>query len=150
MKISYASAALLILLVLILGVKARAENISKDEAKKLETFLREKLGGNLPKDAKVTVKGYEESPIKGFKKGSIEVVASGKSGDIPFLISPDKRYVVFGDTIDTQTFKNSEVAGLKKGAIPLGRQQIPILVSEDGRYLMLGELVEFKIGNKPK
>jgi hypothetical protein len=150
MKIRYSSTALFIVLFLILGINTRAENISKDDSKKLETFLREKLGGNLPKDAKVTVKGYEESPIKGFKKGNIEVITSGKSGNIPFIISQDKKYVVFGDTIDTQLFKNSEVAGLKKGAIPLGRQQIPILVSEDGRYLMLGELVEFKIGNKPK
>lgn len=150
MKISYFGSALFVLLILIFGAKVRAENISGDEAKRLEAFLKEKLGANLPKDAKVTVKGYQESPIKGFKKGGFAVDASGKSGDIPFLISQDGRYVIFGESIDTQTFKNAEVGGLKKGAIPLGRQQIPILLSEDGRYLMLGELVDSKANSKPK
>jgi hypothetical protein len=150
MKTSYVATVLFILLVLIFSVNTRAENISKDEAKRLETFLKEKLGVNVPSDAKVTVNGYEESPIKGFKKGSFKVEASGKSGDIPFLIGQDGRYVIFGESIDTQTFQKSEVAGLKKGAIPLGRQQIPILLSEDGRYLILGELVDSKAKNKPK
>ena len=150
MKISYIGTVLFVLLVLIFGVNARAENISSDEAKRLETFLKEKLGDKLPKDVKIIVKGYEESPIKGFKKGSFKVEASGKSGDIPFLLGQDGRYVIFGETIDTQTFKNSEVSGLKKGAIPLGRQQIPILLSEDGRYLMLGELVDSRASNQPK
>jgi len=150
MKKSYAFFVLFILFTLILGVKIRAENLSGDEAKRLESFLKEKLGENLPKDAKVTVNGYQECPINGFKKGGFKVEASGKSGDIPFLISQDGRYVIFGESIDTLSFKSTEVAGLKKGAIPLGRQQIPILLSEDGRYLMLGELVDSKANNKPK
>jgi hypothetical protein len=134
----------LVLSILVFGVKSRAENISSNEANRLQTFLKERLGSNLPKDAKVTVKGYEESPIRGFKKGSFVVEASGNSGEVPFLISQDGRYVIFGESIDTKTFKDAEVSGLKKGAIPIGRQRIPILLSDDGRYLMLGELIDSK------
>jgi len=145
MKIKYLGTALLVLSILVFGVKTHAENISSDEATRLKAFLKERLGGNLPKDAKVTVKGYEESPIKGFKKGSFVVEASGNSGEVPFLISRDGRYVIFGESIDTKTFKDAGVGGLKKGAIPIGRQRIPILLSGDGRYLMLGELVDSKV-----
>ncbi len=144
MRIILALTTLFSLTVLLSGVKADAETIPGEEAKRLEAFFRKTLDTKMPKDAKISVNGYQESPISGFKKGDFVIEASGKSGNIPFLISQDGRYIIIAESIDTKTFTDTGVGGLKKGAIPIGRQQIPVLMSADGRYLMLGELIDFK------
>jgi hypothetical protein len=146
MRMIYVLIMLLSLTVLLSAVKAGAENIPSDEAKRLEAFFRKTLDTKMPKDAKISVTGYQESAISGFKRGSFVIEASGKSGNIPFLISQDGRYIIIAESIDTKTFTDTGVGGLKRGAIPIGRQQIPVLISADGRYIMLGELIDFKAG----
>ena len=135
---------LLVFAVLLSGVRTLAEDIPGDQAKKLEAFFRKTLDARMPKDAKLSVTGYQASPISGFKRGSLVIEASGKSINFPFLISQDGKYIILAESIDTKTFTDTGVGGLKKGAIPIGRQQIPVLMSADGRYIMLGELIDFK------
>ncbi|GIW46417.1 MAG: hypothetical protein KatS3mg078_0294 [Deltaproteobacteria bacterium] len=117
-------------------------NISAEEAKRLKVFLKRRLGTNLPQDAKIEVKGYEKSPIAGFKKGTFVVESSRGSGEASFLISDDGRYIIFGEPVNTQEFENTGVAGIKKGEISLGRQSVPVLISSDGKFLILGELID--------
>ncbi len=69
MRIILALTTLFSLTVLLSGVKADAETIPGEEAKRLEAFFRKTLDTKMPKDAKISVNGYQESPISGFKKG---------------------------------------------------------------------------------
>ncbi|HSE82929.1 MAG TPA: DsbA family protein [Thermodesulfobacteriota bacterium] len=140
MRFKYFSLALLLLSSFAFGLRASAENITPKDKQKLEVFLKRRLGGRLPGDAKIDVRGYEKSPIQGFKKGTFVVQHSGGSGEVSFLISQDGKYVIFGNPVDTQQFENTQMPEIKKGTIPLGGQTVPILMTKNGRYIILGEL----------
>jgi protein-disulfide isomerase len=145
MKFKYFSAVALVLFFVVLGAQVFAENISAADVKKLQLLLKRTLGPRLPADTKIEVKGYEKSPIDGFKKGSFVVQSSKGSGEVQFLVSQDGRFLVFGEPIDTQKFEETAIAGIKKGTVPVGRQTVPILMSKDGRFIILGELIDSKV-----
>lgn len=142
MRFNYFSLALLVLLSFTFGLRASAQNITPKEKEKLQLFLKRRLGGRLPADAKIDVQGYEKSPIQGFKKGTFVVQHSGGSGEVSFLVSQDGKYVIFGNPVDTQKFEDTQLPGIKEGTIPLGGQIVPILTTKDGRYIILGELFD--------
>lgn len=145
MRFRYLWIIVLVVSIIVVGVQVFAENISADDVKRLQLLLKRTLGARLPADTKIQVKGYEKTSLEGFKKGSFVVQSSKGSGEVPFLISNDGRYLVFGEPIDTQRFEDTGVPGLKKGTIPLGRQSVPVLMSKDGKYIILGELVDSKV-----
>jgi hypothetical protein len=122
-----------------------AQNISAAEANRLIAFLKEKMGSFVPPDAKIEVMGYQATPVKGFKQGKISITTSKGSGDVPYLISDDKKYLIFGEPVDTQKFLASPY-GLKQGKVQIGAgPPIPVLLTSDGRYLVIGgELIEYK------
>jgi protein-disulfide isomerase len=145
MRFRLFSVFIVVLCLLAMEASVFAQNISPEDAKRLQLFIKRTLGARVPDDAKIEVKGYEKSPIQGFKKGTFAIESSKGSGEVPFLISNDGRYLVFGEPIETQKFKDSAVAGIKEGNIPLGRQSVPILLTKDGKYMILGELVDSKV-----
>ena len=139
-------ALLVVFAFLILDSKGFTQSISEQEANDLKSFLRGKMGKLVPPDAKIEVRGFESSPLKGFKKGIFTVQTSKGSGPVPFLLSKDGKYIIFGDPVDTDTFKSNPL-GIKEGKIQVGSMPpIPIVMSSDGRYFILGgELLEFKL-----
>jgi protein-disulfide isomerase len=145
MRFKYFWIIVLVLSLFVIGVQVFAENISADDVKRLQILLKRTLGARLPADTKIEVKGYEKTPLEGFKKGTFVVQSTKGSGEVPFLVSDDGRYLIFGEPIDTQKFADSGVSGLKKGTIPMGRQSVPVLMTKDGKYLILGELVDSKV-----
>ncbi|MEM4658576.1 MAG: thioredoxin domain-containing protein, partial [Candidatus Methanosuratincola sp.] len=100
------------------------------------------FASNLPPGSQIKVSGYEESQVKGFKKGSFSVNTGRGSAEVPFLISEDNKYIVLGDAVDLTTFQESPIKGMKQGKIFIGRQPYPILISGDGKYLVAGELLD--------
>ncbi|MCH8029698.1 MAG: DsbA family protein [Candidatus Dadabacteria bacterium] len=135
------SASILLSTLFCFGYYAGAESITDAEQQRLISFLKKRSGSKLPPDAVVKVVGYEKSQIQNFKRGRFIVTTSKGSGDFPFHISNDDKYLFIGDPVDTSGFKNSPVKGLKQGSASLGRQSLPVLVSQDGRYLVFNELV---------
>jgi len=118
------------------------------------------LGASL-----VSTKDFKDSGFAGFKKGTIQAgrnqvplfimgdaqyvilgtdvistkeIQAGRN-QVPLFIMGDAQYVILGtDVISTKDFKDTGVAGLKKGSIGGGRQQVPLFVSTDGKYMILG------------
>jgi protein-disulfide isomerase len=142
MRLKYVGISVFVLSLLAFEVQVFAEKISPQETQRLQKFIKRTFGARMPEDAKIEVKGYEASPVKGFKKGSFAVSSSRGSGDVPFLISGDSRYIVLGESIDTGKFEDTKVPGIRKGQVNIGRQAVPILMSNDGKYLILGELID--------
>jgi hypothetical protein len=125
--------------------KINGQTISTKEADELRAFLKENMGNFVPDDATIEVSGYEKTPLSGFKQGRFKVTTSKGSGDVPFLISEDGKYLIFGEPVDTRTFKDLPL-GIKEGKIQIGAgPPIPVAMSKDGRYLILGgELIDLK------
>lgn len=142
MRFRYLGIAVFVLSLFVFEIRAFAEKVSPEETKRLQLFLKRSFAGRLPSDAKIEIKGYDESPLGGFKKGSFEISSSRGSGSVPFLISQDGRYVILGEPIDTEKFEDTQITGIKKGTISIGRQPFPILMSKDGRFLIAGELID--------
>jgi protein-disulfide isomerase len=137
--------SLLLCLVMILHPAAKAEQISKEETARLQSFLKKRLGSRMPSDATIEVKGYENSPIQGFNQGTFLINSSRGSGDVNFIISNDGRYIILGEPASTKDFEQSPIQGLKKGSAPLGTQTLPLLISEDSNYIILGEIIDTSV-----
>lgn len=120
-----------------------AQTISKNEADELRAFLRENMGSFVPEDAKIEVTGYEKTALSGFRKGTFKVTTSQGSGDVPFLISADGKYIIFGEPVDTRTFQDLPF-GMRERKVQIGSIPIPVMMTKDGRYLILGEYVDTK------
>lgn len=73
----------------------QAADVKTDQ---LVTYYRKKA--NLPPQAEISVTGLAASPIKGAKQGTLEIGTPPRSRSIPFLVSEDGRYVVFGEAED--------------------------------------------------
>ncbi len=137
--------AVFVLTVFIFHIQVNAQDVSSKESSELEGFLKEKMGKLVPPDAKIEVKGFQPTPLMGFKQGTFVITTSKGSGELPYLISDDKKYLVFGEPVDTKTFQAGPL-GIKQGKIQIGAgPAIPVLMSNDGRYLVIGgELLEYK------
>ena len=96
----------------------------------------------MPPDAQHEVTGFEESEIKGLRKGIIKITFSGRTVDIPFMLDKSGKYAVLGKPIDTKTFEDTPIKGIKKGSITLGRNAYPVLLTEDSKYLIAGEVID--------
>ena len=92
------------------------------------------LMGNL-----VDTKKFEDTPIKGIKKGAIPIAR----GDFPILMTSDGKFLIINsDIVDISKFKPSKLQGLKEGSFTMGGQQVvPVYISDNGQYLVLGSEV---------
>ncbi|MGQ0793713.1 MAG: thioredoxin domain-containing protein [Deltaproteobacteria bacterium] len=145
MRIKYLGAALTVLALFTFVTAVFAETISPKEAARLQSFLKKRLGAAVTPDTTIDVKGYEKSPIAGFKKGTFVVKSPRGSGDVGFLVSEDGKYVVFGEPIDVTKFEDTKVPGIKRGNAAFGKQSFPMLMSKDGKYLILADLMDSTI-----
>ncbi len=118
-----------------------AQTISTKEADELRAFLKANMGNFVPEDAKIEVSGYEKTPLSGFKQGKFKVTTSKGSGDVPFLISNDGKYLIFGEPVDTRTFQDLPF-GMTQREIQIGTIPVPVMMTKDGKYLILGEHVD--------
>ena len=125
--------------------KEPAGNISPDEQKRLQSFLKKKLGARMPADAKIQVQGFEQSPIDGLRKGKFVIESGRGSGDVNFLISKDGRFLIIGDVASLKDFQNSPVEGVKTGEVALGTQPIPVSITSDGQFIVFGEFIDTTI-----
>jgi len=123
-------------------IHSNAQEINKDEANRLQTFLKKRLGARMPADATVEVKGYEKSSLENFQKGTIVVNSSRGSGEVVFVISMDGKYIILGEPISLEQLEESPIDGLKQGDIPVGGRPFPVLVSDDGKYIILAEILD--------
>ncbi|MGB7292976.1 MAG: thioredoxin domain-containing protein [Thermodesulfobacteriota bacterium] len=137
--------SLLVCLAMIFHADVKAEQISKEETARLQSFLKKRLGSRMPSDATIEVKGYENSPIQGFNQGTFSINSSRGSGDVNFIISNDGRYIILGEPASTKEFEQSPIQGLKKGSAPLGTQTLPLLISKDSKYIILGEIIDTSV-----
>ena len=66
----------------------------------LAKYYRKK--NNVPAQAKVTVQGLKDSTnFKGSKEGTVMIGEGPGAKAIGFVASPDLKWVVFGDIVDT-------------------------------------------------
>jgi len=128
-----------------LSLTAEAQQISEKESARLKTFLQRRLGSRLPAKAKIEVKGFTKSEVQGFKEGKFIVESLRGSGDVPFLLSKDNKYMIMGEPIDLRAFKPGRVKGLKEGKGGVGRQNVPMLLTDDGNFLIISELIDTTI-----
>jgi protein-disulfide isomerase len=122
--------------------KETAGNISPEEQKRLASFIKKKLGTRMPADASIQVKGFEQTPVKGLRKGQFVIKSARGSGEVTFLISSDGRYLIIGDVASLENFKDTPIEGIKTGKVPLGSQPVPVTISKDGQYIVLGEFID--------
>jgi protein-disulfide isomerase len=133
------SLALLTITFLIVGSQAFSQQISKQDSTRLQKFFKNRFGANMSPSTTVEVQGYETSNIKGLKKGKFVITTPQGSQDVAFVISQDGKYILMGNMVDTASFKDTPIKGLKKGSIPIPRGEFPILMSADGKYLIIND-----------
>lgn len=141
MRHKFILTAIVIVTFFIFQPAINAQTISTKEAEQLRAFLKENMGNYVPADAKIEVSGYEKTPLSGFKKGQFKITTSKGSGDVPFLISEDGKYIIFGEPVDTRTFQDLPF-GMKERNIQIGSVPVPVMMTKDGRYLILGQHVD--------
>jgi len=79
-------------------------------------------------------KDFEDTPIKGLKKGTLPMAR----GSFPILISADGQYLIVGnEIIDSKKFKDSNLKGIKEGKFNMGNREVSIYVSTGGQYLVI-------------
>ena len=137
MKFKFLSSALLIVAFLLAGSQAFSQQISKEENARLQTFFKKNFAANLSPDTVVEIKGFEESSIKGIKKGAFVIKGGQGSQEVSFLISQDGKYLLLGNMVDTSSFKPTVIKNIKQGAIPIPRGEFPLLMTTDGKYLII-------------
>jgi protein-disulfide isomerase len=122
--------------------KEPAGNITPEEQKRLQSFIKKRLGARMPADANIQVKGFEPSPVEGLRKGQFVIQSARGSGEVTFLISSDGRYLIIGDVASPENFENTPIQGIKTGNLSLGGQSIPVTMSTDGQYIILAEFID--------
>jgi len=71
-----------------------------DDATNQKIIEYYKRKSNLPPEVQVTVGTITDAKISGAKMGTISMSRGGQTQSMPFLMSPDGRYVVFGEVED--------------------------------------------------
>ncbi|MEQ9619287.1 MAG: thioredoxin domain-containing protein [Deltaproteobacteria bacterium] len=143
MRFRFLSLAILIMNFILVGNLALADQISKDESARLESFFKKRFGANIGPDTTVKVEGFEESPVKGLKQGKFIIQTPTGAQDVTFMIGPDGKYVMMGNMVDTKTFEETPIEGIKKGSIPVARGEFPLLMTSDGKFLIINsEIVD--------
>jgi len=84
-------------LAIALGLGASAALAQDINTEQLIKFFRKK--NNVPPAAAVTVTGVKDSVIKGAKEGVL-VVGPPQAKQVPFTLSSDGKYAIFGDSVD--------------------------------------------------
>lgn len=143
MRFKFLSLAILTITFLIVGSQAFSQQISKEDSSRLQMFFKNRFGANLTPDTVIEVQGFEESSIKGLKKGKFVITTPQGAQDVAFVISQDGKYMLMGNMVETSTFKETPIKNIKQGAIPIPRGEFPILMTTDGKYLIInGEIVD--------
>jgi protein-disulfide isomerase len=137
MKLKFLSSALLIISFVLAGSQAFSQQMSKEENARLQTFFKKNFGANLSPDTVVEIKGFEETSIKGIKKGAFVVKTGQGEQEVAFLISQDGKYLLLGNMVDTSSFKETPIKNIKQGAIPIPRGEFPLLMTTDGKFLII-------------
>lgn len=122
--------------------RGTAGSISADEQKRLESFIKKRLGSRMPTDAKIQVEGFEQTPVESLRRGKFVIESARGSGAVSFLITEDGKYLIIGDVSSLQDFENSPIKGIKTGKALLGSQQVPVTVTEDGKYIVLADFID--------
>lgn len=143
MRFKFLSLAILIINFLLIGNIAFADQISKEESARLQSFFKNRFGANMPADTVIEVEGFEESAVKGLETGKFVIQAPQGEQEVAFVISQDGKYVLMGNMVDTKTFKETPIKGIKKGSVPIARGDFPLLMTMDGKFLIInGEIVD--------
>lgn len=129
-------------LITVCTPNSNSEMSDKDQIDRLQDYFKKSYAADLPADAVLTVTGFEESEIKDLRKGNINIKFSGRDVDIPFMIDKSGKYAVLGMPIATSTFEDTDIKGIKKGMIALGRNSYPLLLTEDSKYIIAGEVID--------
>ena len=129
-------------LITVCSPNSNSEMSDKEQLDKLQNYFKKSYAADLPADAQLEVTGFEESEIKGLRRGNIKIVFSGRTVDIPFMLDKSGKYAVLGKPIDTKTFKDTQIKGIKKGSITIGRNSYPVLLTEDSKFLIAGEVID--------
>jgi protein-disulfide isomerase len=85
-----------------------AVNAQDADGKRLADYYRRK--SNLPPEVEITVSAVGDSKIPGAKSATLELQRGGQTQKVDVLMSPDGRYVVFGDVEDVTADPFAEVA----------------------------------------
>ena len=94
-------------------------------------------------DTVIEVQGFEESSIKGLKKGKFVITTPQGAQDVAFVISQDGKYILMGNMVETSDFKETPIKNIKQGAIPIPRGEFPVLMTADGKFLIINsEIVD--------
>jgi protein-disulfide isomerase len=84
-----------------------AANAQEADAKRLADYYRRK--SNLPPEVNITVGAVQDAKIPGAKSATLELQRGGQTQKVNVLMSPDGRYVVFGDVEDVTADPFAEV-----------------------------------------
>ena len=139
--------AILALTLFTIGsVSVFAQAMSEDEQARFVKFFQIRFGTNMPPGTEINVIEDEKSALEGLQTGKYEIkTADGQAQYVSYVASADGKYILVGSAGDTETFEETPIKGLKKGAIPMTRGEFPIFVSSDGQHLIVGnEIVSTK------
>jgi protein-disulfide isomerase len=137
MKFKFLTSALLTIAFIIVGSQAFGQQISKEENARLQTFFKKNFGANMAPDTVIEIKGFEDSSIKGLKKGTFVINTTQGSQEVGFVMSQDGKYLLMGNMVDTTGFKVTAIKNIKQGAIPIPRGEFPVLMTTDGKFLII-------------
>lgn len=85
-----------------------AAGAQDDTAKRIADYYRRK--SNLPPEVNINVGAMQDSKIPGAKSATLELQRGGQAQKVNVLMSPDGRYVVFGDVEDVTADPFAEIA----------------------------------------
>ena len=83
-------------LITVCSPNSNSELSDKEQLDKLQNYFKKSYAADLPADAQLEVTGFEESEIKGLRKGNIKITFSGRTVDIPFMLDKSGKYAVLG------------------------------------------------------
>jgi protein-disulfide isomerase len=129
-------------LITVCSPNSNSEISDKEQLDKLQKYFQKSYAADLPPDAQLEVTGFEDAEIPEMRKGNIKITFSGRSVDIPFMLDKSGKYAVLGKPIDTKTFEDTPIKGLKKGSITIARNAYPVLLTEDSKYIIAGEVID--------
>lgn len=121
---------------------SNSEMSDKELIDRLQNYFKKSYAADLPHDAVLVVTGFENAQIADMRSGNIAITFSGRTVDIPFMLDKSGKYAVLGNPIDTATFEETPIKGIRKGSITIARNTYPMLLTQDSKYLIAGEVID--------
>ncbi len=95
-------------LLAVIGAVPAARAADDSSSKQVIDYYRRKA--NLPPDIKATLADVGDSKIPGAKKATLELTRGSQTQKVDLIMSPDGRYVVFGEVEDVTSDPFAEIA----------------------------------------